>query len=470
VPVGVSAIFVTGDVAKLKVNTIGAPYHREKKLIYVVQPNPQLYRWEPLQESVTKFLPMVWIADSGVSWGELAREYQADIRDKLSKDDSVHKLAAELTASCRTDREKIAAIASYVQRSCTYQAIEFGRRARIPNTAGQTLQRHYGDCKDHAVLAHQLLNAAGVAADLALVNSDGELIEDMPSIDQFDHMVVHVANPLSPAEPGLLIDCTDKHSDPLLSPAYGLADTSFLVLNPKEPKLIRTETYPADAARVAIHRKVRVLPAASEAASSLEVSEEVVLHPFAAPGLRSYLQSHEPADRTDAVRTYLSRNLPYAIDKLTIDGLDALDKPLVLKLSYAIPDGFDQVDSTGGVATLVGRLPASWETNWVAADETTRRISPFRILMPLRIESTTELELPDGYALPRLEQWTDSKRERFASWASRSHRDGRNLKFEYRIRIHPGHFPASDYSAYVAEMKNALSVFRRPMAMQAAAR
>jgi hypothetical protein len=40
------------------------------------------------------------------------------------------------------------------------QGIEFGTRGVIPNSAAVTMHRKYGDCKDHAVLLHQLLTVS----------------------------------------------------------------------------------------------------------------------------------------------------------------------------------------------------------------------------------------------------------------------------------------------------------------------
>ncbi|HZJ13474.1 MAG TPA: DUF3857 domain-containing protein, partial [Chthoniobacteraceae bacterium] len=111
---------------------------------------PAIYRWEPLQAPLETFSPMVWVADAGTSWQSEAKSYLGQIKDRLALDETVRAAAGEAIKGLRNEAEKTAALARFVQRELTYKAIEFGRRARMPNSAAQTLRNKYGDCKDHA--------------------------------------------------------------------------------------------------------------------------------------------------------------------------------------------------------------------------------------------------------------------------------------------------------------------------------
>jgi len=62
----------------------------------------------------------------------LVTNYLASIHDRLELPAEQNKLAKQLTAHATNLTQKIDAIASYVQTNYTYRAIEFGRRARIP--------------------------------------------------------------------------------------------------------------------------------------------------------------------------------------------------------------------------------------------------------------------------------------------------------------------------------------------------
>src|SRR5262249_53536299 len=162
--------------------------------------------------AVETFSPVVWIGPANTTWADEARTYLKLVDDKLVLEESTKALAAEVTRDCRTKREKLAAIAQHVQQGYTYHAIEFGRRARSPNSAAKTATLKYGDCKDHALLTKQLLTAVGIQAHLTLVRSSGEIATDVASLDQFDHMVVFVpATEVEGVENsmgGLIVDTT----------------------------------------------------------------------------------------------------------------------------------------------------------------------------------------------------------------------------------------------------------------------
>ncbi len=153
VPVGVGAVFVHGDIASItSSSTQQAKIERTSDVIYCVEANPTQYYFEPNQPPIEYHLPIVWMGESGGNWEEIGRSYLKDIKEKLASSDDTRQIAAELTKDCHTQREKVVALASHVQNAFTYQAIEFGRRAMIPNPPSQTLHLKYGDCKDHAVL------------------------------------------------------------------------------------------------------------------------------------------------------------------------------------------------------------------------------------------------------------------------------------------------------------------------------
>ena len=152
VPVGVSTVFVEGNVKQLKlVTSVPMSNAATDGLIYCFAANPATYVSETRQPSTERFVPMAWIGQINTNWQAIGQDFLKSIGDKLAVTDQLRERAAEITQGCTTNREKLAAIAGEVQQGYTYQAIEFGRRSRIPNPAPKTMQLKYGDCKDHAV-------------------------------------------------------------------------------------------------------------------------------------------------------------------------------------------------------------------------------------------------------------------------------------------------------------------------------
>jgi hypothetical protein len=140
IPVKVSAFYVAGDVDAIRwAAPSGVKLERAGNALYCVEANPMLLSIEPNQPELVSFAPAVWVGPADASWEAIGREYLSTVEDRLALDDHTRAVAASVTQGCATKRDKLAAIAAHVQHAYTYKAIEFGRRARIPNTAATTL-------------------------------------------------------------------------------------------------------------------------------------------------------------------------------------------------------------------------------------------------------------------------------------------------------------------------------------------
>jgi hypothetical protein len=155
----------------------------------------------------------------------------------------------------------------------------------MPNSAAQTLRNKYGDCKDHALLLTQLLEAAGIEARLALVNTGSALRPGLPSLDQFNHMIVFVPS----SKGGIFVDCTSKSADLTGGPPQGLATLQTLVLDPEKPRLSPCRTMFRARADITATREI-TLQNDNDAA----VDETLVFTGPFASSMRLTLQNIEP--------------------------------------------------------------------------------------------------------------------------------------------------------------------------------
>src|SRR5262249_11405311 len=156
--------------------------------------------------------------------------------------------------------------------------------------------------KDHAVLLKQLLDSAGIPAHLALVNATGTVATELPSMDQFNHMIAFVPSSslgeATNATGGMPVDCTEKDADPLLFPSFGLEDKSILVLDAQQPRLVHIPKYPADAGQISSSRQITIqIDAANPDVVTAQVLERVTFNAYAAPIARAYLRLFEPGER-----------------------------------------------------------------------------------------------------------------------------------------------------------------------------
>jgi TonB family protein len=127
------------------------------------------------------------------SWEEVGRWYEGLQREKIQSTPEVKAKAEELTKGLSDDDAKVHAIYNYVSLRYRYVAISFGIGRYQPHAAEAILGNQYGDCKDKHTLLAALLNAVGIRAYPALINSQAAVDEDVPSPGQFNHVISVVA-------------------------------------------------------------------------------------------------------------------------------------------------------------------------------------------------------------------------------------------------------------------------------------
>lgn len=130
------------------------------------------------------------------TWQDVARWLDTVSHDEPASA-AITQKARALTASARTELERISAIGQYVQH-VQYVSIQtgIGRGGGYqPRGASLVLDRNYGDCKDKANLMRALLGAAGIKAYLVTIYSgDRDYVRaEWPSPQQFNHAIVAIA-------------------------------------------------------------------------------------------------------------------------------------------------------------------------------------------------------------------------------------------------------------------------------------
>src|SRR5207302_7412605 len=123
------------------------------------------------------------------SWEEVGRWWSGLEQERVAPTPEIRAKAAELTKDAKTYEEKVRALYNYVATRFRYISISFGIGRYQPHAAAEVLKNEYGDCKDKHTLLASLLEAAGIEAYPALVNSGRKIDPDVPSPGQFDHVI-----------------------------------------------------------------------------------------------------------------------------------------------------------------------------------------------------------------------------------------------------------------------------------------
>jgi hypothetical protein len=140
---------------------------------------------------------------TGASWQAIAARYESIVNERIQNADLKSMLdGIDIKAP---PADVAAALAARLHKNVRYTGVEFAEAAIVPGTPAETLKRGYGDCKDKATLLVAMLRAAGLKADVALLDSGTglDVDKDLPGMGMFDHAIVYVAS-----NPPLWIDAT----------------------------------------------------------------------------------------------------------------------------------------------------------------------------------------------------------------------------------------------------------------------
>ena len=465
-PLRLGAVYFSGDLSginsafsRVDSNQVSANVH-----VWSIE-SPTIFEYESLQAPVMDFVSWVQIADAGSTWEEIGREYLESIDEKLALEDDIKKLAQEITTDATSTSEKIAALASYVQEECTYKAIEFGVRSKVPNTASLVKRNGYGDCKDHSVLLMQLLRGAGIEAELALVNASGSVLRDLPSLEQFDHMIVYV--PVSSGSSReLFLDATEKYTAPTVPQASGLHGKLALVLNHEEPRLKKMPGFPSEAGKITIDRVVSLAESTASENDDLTVSEEILINRFYAAYFRRYFELFASRDRRRALRELFVGIERIHVKDFKFVNLNEPMENLVMQVDYKIPDALKSYGSDASADRVVLEIPSLWEHYLVDVDRDASRVTPFKLEMPISIRAKTEFRFPESYRVMNKEKLATRGGSKFIRWATRVSEEDGAFVVESSIKRNIGLFEPREFQDYYKSIQDLTKAIRSPLRME----
>jgi tetratricopeptide (TPR) repeat protein len=174
------------------------------------------------------------------NWDELGQWMGGLVASRAVVTPQIKAKADEITRNAKTDQEKIQALYDYVSTKFRYIGIALGIGRYQPHAADDVLSNDYGDCKDKHTLFAALLAAENIKAYPALISSGLKLDPDLPSPQQFDHVITAI-----PQSNGYLFLDTTAEVAPFGYLIAELRDKDALVVPGNGPaKLVRTPKEP----------------------------------------------------------------------------------------------------------------------------------------------------------------------------------------------------------------------------------
>ncbi len=433
-PIVNSMVYVLGDAEKFDVkagNGVKTKVLNNGKMAYIS--TPMKYRREPNQQPYQLILPCVYINGKGMDWARQGESYLKKIQKQLTITPDIKKLALSLIGKTDTKNEKIAKLYRYLQQNYKYLGIEFGSRGEIPYEASKTVNNKFGDCKDHAVLFHHLLESAGIPNYLALVNSDHPVIKEMPSRDQFNHIINYI-----PGTTDRFLDATDKDSAAALSAPTYLAGFQALILEPDNIRFLKIPEYNPQETHIHVNRTFHVED------SLLHVNETLEMDGHYAAFMRGFLKSRNADGRQSWGQATIQAYYPFGrLEKIVIKNLMENDKPIIIDFSYTVSGRIQALKQE-----LIVNTTGIWEPYYLFSEPVNDRKTKFEIRLPFLFSSHTEMKVPDGFSISEDSKNPLSSKTEFGAFDIKFDPGETALAYHLKLTAFKGVFPKDDYQAY----------------------
>lgn len=396
---------------------------------------------------VLSLIPPDRTASALLTWKEVGL-WQAKLvqgRDIASTESK--QRVAELVAGKVALKDRVRALAEFVQSEVRYVAIELGIGGFQPNTAADVFQHRYGDCKDKATLLHAMLGEIGVQSYYVLINTArGNITPESPPNLGFNHQILAIQLPVSQSVPewravlhhpslGTLVffDPTNELT-PLGYLAGALQANVGMLITPDGGELITLPQLQSDSS--SISRSGRL---ALDRAGALRGEIREVRIGDAATDERMRMRNlPRNTDRVGPLEGELGKSLAnYQIVRASIGGLSALDQPVEWRYTLEV----EQYAKLAGELLLVRpRVLGAMSSDLLETREL--RENPIELSGPKVDSDTYEISLPDGYEIDELPPPVNVDYE-FAVYHSQTVVVGRTLRYTRTLEIRQLTVPVS---------------------------
>ena len=127
-----------------------------------------------------------------LTWDDVGAWYATLADGKYDLTPAIEAAHADQLRDARSWQDSLAATHRWVAQDFRYVSLALGDGAYEPRLPVEVFDTGFGDCKDKASLFVGLVRRMGLDARPVLVNSEGGVERDAPSLKQFDHMIGEV--------------------------------------------------------------------------------------------------------------------------------------------------------------------------------------------------------------------------------------------------------------------------------------
>ncbi|MBI4751687.1 MAG: DUF3857 and transglutaminase domain-containing protein [Acidobacteria bacterium] len=415
---------------------------------------------EPASPEVTNMAPRVAISvfppagsSSGslrtfASWSDVSR-YLSELCDpQAAVTDAITSKAKEVTASAKTEQERIAAIARFAQK-IRYISIQIGvgrGGGYRPHAAQEVLTKAYGDCKDKANLMRAMLKAVNIPAyPVVIYAGDPTYVrEEWPSPHQFNHCIVGVKvsdetkleTVIQHPSLGriLIFDPTDEFT-PIGDLPHHEQGSLALVVAGEAGALLRMPQTSPEANSTDRTTQVKMSNTGGAQASLIELASGQ-----AAVEYRGEFRSQPPAEYSKLIESWISGTFSGASVASVKPNDDPAAGKFQLNVEFTAPN-FGQL--------IQGKLlmfkPAMLTLTKKYRLTNQHRLHPV-VIEPESFREIATFQVPEGFAVDEIPDPIQLEAP-FGSYSATCEVKGSEIRYSRSLLLKSSTVPASDYEA-----------------------
>jgi transglutaminase-like putative cysteine protease len=340
-----------------------------------------------------------------------------------------------------TVEERLLAARRFVQDEVRYLGIELGTYSHTPTKPSKVFERRFGDCKDKTLLLTTMLNALGIDARPALVNTQVRRALDNwePSPYAFDHVIVRAE-----------LDGQTYWLDPTISYQRGTLQSAStpeyeraLVVGPETQSLSEIPFTPSKGPTITVRELFEV----ASFTTPVRLTVTTTFRGSDADATRYRLagQSREDMGK-EYLNFYVDREPSIQQAGLPEVSDDERTNVITLTEHYTIPSFWK--DSKHN-------FPAQYFSNMLRKPGNQRRTSPLGIAFPYNVEQLTEIHLPHRQWVETGETTVEDEALRFKA---RTDADGNVVRLRYELVTKRDMVPSAKVEAHLATLDKALDI------------
>ncbi len=380
IPVGISSFKIEADTSRFVTEEYG-PLSISK----VTKDSKEWQIENPVVIQKEMYMPVYRDFGAGLmltgkqKWEDVGRNYQNLIQHQIKNAVAVREKAFEVRGNKMGDKA-VLALVGWVRENIRYRDVRFGGHSLIPQTAEITLKEHQGDCKDQSLLLKEMLNAIGVSAQLVAIHLNETGFETLPTIQQFDHMMLYI--PKGEKNSEMWVDPTDKAGNDRPVPLDMEGKVALIIDGENSRVAVTPILEDAEEHQVFLHHRLFI-----EENGSAEFRDSLYLQGKFASAFRNQLYGRDAKEQEKLMESFLSQGIPdVSISQVITTNVRDFNKPLILVVTFASPHYFGQ--SAQGIK---GRFPNVWERSLMRLPKVRTRHHPIR--MPHETFFTSVLEV-----------------------------------------------------------------------------